>query len=394
MIRRIIFISLFVLINAALFGQAKVSKNHPLTGLTCKTCHSCNVPTSKDPCLNACPRAEMTTVNQTPAQSPEVEVMKELSNRYAPVVFPHRTHAQMSEMSGGCQTCHHFNTIGPIQPCINCHETKRQRDDISKPDLEAAYHQQCINCHREWSHRIDCTSCHAEKGSNESAAISSSIKKMTGKIHPEIAEPKKLIFETKYKSGKYVTFYHDEHVKVFGANCVDCHKQQNCSQCHDKGKATMIVTSLSGAPIKMHKPEQQHHKPCFSCHQDDKCSTCHLEKPSGPFNHEASTGWALNKFHENLSCSKCHGSVKKFEKLDPACTSCHNNFIQGKFDHSAAGLKLDENHSSLECENCHENKDFSKPPICSSCHDDKNFPKDRPGKTVGKIPSKKIKSLK
>ena len=390
----IIIFSFWGLLITSSFGQNKISKSHPLTDLTCKTCHSCDVPTKRDPCLIPCPRADMITVSQTPAQSPEIEVMKEISNRYVPVVFPHRAHAQMSEMWGGCQTCHHFNTIGPIQPCINCHQTSRKRDDLSKPDLEAAYHQQCINCHREWSHSIDCTSCHALKNNKESALVSSSIKKMTGKAHPAIAEPKKLVFETNYKSGKLVTFYHDEHIKLFGANCVDCHKQQSCSQCHDKGKAPKMVAASGSMPIKIHKSEQQHHKPCFSCHQDDKCSTCHLDKPSGPFNHASATGWALNKFHEKLSCSKCHGSVKKFVKLNPACINCHTNFVQGKFNHSVTGLKLDENHSALECENCHENKDFAKPPVCSSCHNDKSFPKDKPGKMVGNTSIKKVKLSK
>jgi DnaJ-class molecular chaperone len=97
-----------------------------------------------------------------------------------------------------------------------------------------------------------------------------------------------------------------------------------------------------------------------------------------PFNHKISTGWALNKFHEDLECIKCHKSGK-FVKLDNSCTSCHSNFAAG-FDHSATGLKLDETHAELECSDCHSEKDFSKLPDCSNCHDDKSFPKDKPGK--------------
>ena len=362
------------------YGQSNLPKNHNLMNLTCKTCHSCDVPTRKDPCLNRCPRSEMITVNQTPAQAPEIEVLSELSKKYMPVVFSHRIHAEMSEMSGGCVICHHYNTSGPIQPCKNCHEVNRKRDDISKPDLEAAYHRQCINCHREWSHSDNCTSCHALKNSSNVNITKVTIKKITGKTHPKLEAPVKLVFETNYQKGKIVTFYHEEHVKTFGISCESCHQQDNCSNCHDKNKATMIQ-NIGKMPIKLVKSKAEHHKPCFSCHQNDRCSLCHKDKESGPFNHLEVTGWALNKFHQNLSCEKCHGTSKKFVKLNNECTSCHSNFVQGKFNHSVTGLKLDENHSDLDCKECHHDKTFANP-VCTNCHEDKSFPKDKPGKLV------------
>ncbi len=379
MIKQIITI-LVVFITEAALSQNKISKNHLPAGITCKTCHSCEVPTKAEPCLNPCPREGKSAINQTPEQSPEIEVMKELSNKYAPVVFPHRAHAKMSEISGGCQICHHYNTIGALEPCKSCHQTKRNGANINRPDLQAAYHQQCINCHRAWSHKIDCTSCHALKNAGESVSVHSLIKKMTGKIHPKITEPEKFIFQTNYPDGKFVTFYHSEHINLFGAKCVDCHKQSACTQCHDKEKSVFEEAGSKGIPIKIHKSETQHHQPCFSCHQDDECSTCHRDKLASPFNHAKTAGWALNRFHTKLSCSQCHGNNKKFVKLNTSCSGCHNNFVLGKFDHTVTGLKLDENHSGFECENCHANKDFAKPPVCSSCHDDKSFPKDKPGK--------------
>ena len=383
MIKTLIIFSLFGLLSAVSFGQNKMNENHSLTGLTCKTCHSCDVPTKQDPCLNPCPRADMITVNQTPEQAPEVEVLKELSKKYTPVVFPHRMHAQMAEMSGGCKTCHHYNTIGPIQPCINCHQTSRKRSDIGKPDLEAAYHQQCINCHREWSHTIDCTSCHALKKASGENIVTSKVKMMTGKTHPVLKEPVKLVYETDYSKGKIVTFYHDEHIKRFGINCTSCHQNNNCTKCHDKNKITQIQNLSNGQPIKIKKSKEEHHKPCFTCHQNDDCSSCHKDKISDPFNHFEVTGWALNRFHQKIACEKCHGKSKKFVKLNNECTSCHKNFKQGKFNHNVTGLKLDENHSELDCQDCHQEKTFAHP-VCTNCHDDKSFPKNKPG-TIVKI---------
>ena len=378
--KKIIFI--IAIFSTACFSQKQISKNHPATNLTCKTCHSCEVPTRKDPCLRPCPRASMVTVYESAEKTRNVVSLNELSKKYNPVIFQHRIHAQMSEMSGGCATCHHYNTSGPIQPCKNCHLLNRKRDDISKPDLEAAYHRQCIGCHREWSHSNSCVSCHSLKNSSQTQAEINLAKTLESKTHPKLAEPKKIIFATNYNEGKLVTFYHEEHINLFGAKCIDCHQQQNCSMCHDNDKVNTFSRQNENMPVNIQKNKAEHHKPCFSCHQKDNCNLCHKQKAAASFNHETRTGWALNSFHEKLSCIDCHGKSYKFEKLDNNCISCHKDWKVGTFKHQITGLKLDENHSEVDCGDCHKDKDFSKPPVCSNCHDDKSFPKDKPGKLV------------
>ncbi len=386
--RKIIFINA-LLFTAVLIGQTKPPKGHELlTKLTCKTCHGCEVPTKQDPCLTPCPRNQMVTVHQSADKTVNVVKLDELSKKYLHVVFPHRAHAQMSEMSGGCMTCHHYNTSGPIQPCKNCHQAQRNRADISKPDLEAAYHRQCINCHREWSHENSCVSCHALR-TKDSAVHVTTAKNSESINHPKIEEPAKVIYKTTSSKGKLVTFYHDEHFNLFGISCIKCHQQENCTECHDKQKTSMPQRQAN-VPIEIHKPAAQHHKPCFSCHSEDKCTVCHSNKPEGPFDHSERAGWALNKFHKVLACSQCHGTSGRFTRLDNKCESCHNNFAAGKFDHSITGLKLDENHKDADCVDCHLERNFSNPPSCKNCHDDKSYPKNKPGKEV-KVSLKKEK---
>ena len=365
------------------FGQSQSTEkvnfqDHPLQQINCKTCHSCDVPTKQDPCLNPCPRDLMITINQTPEDGPEIVSLNELSNKYEPVTFSHKIHAQMSQMSGGCKGCHHYNTAGPILSCINCHSTKRQREDISKPDLEAAYHRQCISCHKEWSHSTDCISCHALKNSSELASQKEK-EKIKVKDHPDVEQPKKLIYETNYEKGKIVTFFHDEHTNLFGIKCVSCHQKENCNRCHDKTVNSKVISS--SLPIKIHKSQSEHHQPCFDCHADDPCIKCHLSKTLGPFNHKISTGWALNRFHEKLECIKCHIN-NNFVNLDKDCISCHKNFKADLFNHRVTGLKLNETHSALECGDCHIDNNFAVEPSCKNCHDDKSFPKDKPGNMV------------
>lgn len=374
-------IILAFLFTSLIFAQAKKSP-HNLQGVTCKTCHSCDVPTKQSPCLNACPRDEMITVDQPPEKGPAVVKLDILSKKYLPVVFSHRVHSQMSQMYGGCGQCHHHNTVGPILSCSKCHSVDRIREDISKPDLEAAYHRQCISCHREWSHSNDCTSCHALKSKEAKNGSDKLVESLSKKDHPKIEEPKRIVYETNYKIGKIVTFFHNEHTNLFKIECKSCHQNESCTTCHDKTKVGTAVNTQFQNPIKVSKSKAEHHKPCFSCHQDDKCSYCHKQNESGPFDHFAKTGWKLNKFHDNLACQKCHGNTNQFKKINNACISCHNNFKQGKFDHQIVGLKLDENHIDFECTECHQNSDFSKTPSCTNCHDDKSFPKERPGKAV------------
>ena len=56
----------------------------------------------------------------SPANSPKIIKMKklEVQDLYEPVVFSHRTHAEMSGMSGGCEMCHHYDPPGDVVPAI------------------------------------------------------------------------------------------------------------------------------------------------------------------------------------------------------------------------------------------------------------------------------------
>ena len=78
-----------------------------------------------------------------------------------------------------------------------------------------------------------------------------------------------------------------------------------------------------------------------------------MDKPTGPFNHKTSTGWALTRFHEKLECAKCHENTNNFTKLNNDWVSCHKNFVTGKFGHEKTGLKLDEIHQEFDCGDCH-----------------------------------------
>ena len=87
----------------------------------CGACHVSETPTKESAQLKGCQRSKTETNGHSTKEAADVLFMGELSQIYVPVAFPHKLHASMTEMSGGCETCHHRNPPGPIQPCKSCH---------------------------------------------------------------------------------------------------------------------------------------------------------------------------------------------------------------------------------------------------------------------------------
>ncbi len=353
-----------------------LAQDHSQLKFNCSLCHACDTPTKSNPCLIACPREKMMTVYISPAKSPAIikmDKLKSVQDLYEPVIFSHRIHAEMSEMSGGCEMCHHYNPPGDVVGCDNCHESNRQRTDITKPDLKGAYHRQCIDCHREWSDDEACESCHELNESGKSAFTGKDYQKT--RVHPEMKVPSKLVYQTTYDKGKLVTFYHNEHSDIYGLDCKSCHQQESCTKCHSsEPKQKVEKVSLE---IK--------HKNCSGCH-DTKvktgCVSCHSSKEMAPFNHLARTGFGLKSYHSKLNCTGCHQTKTIFTGLKSSCSNCHSGWNSSNFNHKVTGLILDETHIEFDCSDCHESEDYSKKPSCEGCHDDLSFPQNSPGKLV------------
>jgi len=366
---------LFVLSNVTFAQQ---SEHHAKFPLRCDECHYCKSPTYNEPCLKIVPNfiRKGIALRHSVKDAPTLFIIDTLQNKYAPVVFTHRLHAQMGEMLGGCEFCHHHNPPGKVQPCIECHKKERQLNDLSRPSLKGAYHQLCINCHRSWdsnwSKTSDCYFCHL-KASEDISQSSKQLAEMAKKRHPVPKTPEVYVLKSDYDEAPVVTFYHKQHISTFGLACKDCHKDNGCADCHALEAKTREI-SLE-------------HDNCLPCHEkaiDENCEHCHGTEQKAPFNH-AKTGWPLKVFHQNLTCQTCHKDQVEFSALNTSCSSCHKKSWQtGKFDHSVTGIQLDENHREMDCESCHLNRNFNAKPQCTECHEEKSFPKNIPGKIVKK----------
>jgi hypothetical protein len=368
------FIFLLAIVPFILIAQNKSSKSHQnYKTFACSSCHDCKIPTKEKPCLKACPRESMVTIEQKPKDAPPTIIIERMKGEgmYEPVVFSHKAHAEMSYMSGGCKMCHHYNPPGNVVKCGQCHELSRKRTDISKPDLVGADHRQCMECHRTWSGSTDCVQCHQLKG-QPAKEKSKSAKPI--RIHPELKTPTKLVFNTNTKEGKVVTFYHDQHINLFGKNCADCHSNQACSKCHASPGSVKSFTNSTA----------EKHLKCSRCHDTkSSCSTCHANNEKPGFSHKAKTGFDISRFHGKILCVRCHTTKGNFTGLKAECANCHGIWTQSNFQHKVTGVILDEIHSGIECTDCHKSKRYEKP-SCKNCHDDKSFPANVPGKLVKK----------
>jgi hypothetical protein len=347
------------------------SEQNPML-MPCSDCHICPQPTIDYPCLKRCPRHDWNIKSEHhPEEGPDTVMIDELENLYGPVEFEHKQHAHMSEMEKGCAECHHYTPPGKIEPCSDCHSKEPNPKYLRQPGLKGAYHQHCMRCHEDWSLSIYCNFCHVRKAVSGGGALTAADSiAMTPAPRPSLSEPDTKVYHTDMTEGPIVTFHHKQHITLFGLQCVNCHSGQSCGSCHtpeDKRVATETVP---------HEP----HSRCFTCHENASCDKCHKLQETKGFSH-AETGWALNRFHQPLSCNACHPSGQKIEKLDPNCTSCHKNWNSKTFNHNEiTGVVLGDTHKELDCSDCHLNKRFDQKPSCASCHDDgRSYPQSKPG---------------
>lgn len=359
-----LFFSLLILTGLVVTGPTGFARPPQQNG--CGECHTCKEPTVEAPCLRECPRPR--TSPKEIAHGPTEIVINEIEWEYEGVVFSHKLHAEMTALDKGCQSCHHFQEMGGITSCKNCHPAEVAEENLEQPGLKGAYHRQCLGCHQEWSHTTECDICHAKKSEPAGPIVGHYPPRQ---IQPfgALEEPVKKVWNSTYGGGTVVTLHHRNHTEKYGVDCATCHHAEGCGSCHGKKETTTSVRHS----------EEALHAICNACHAEMSCDQCHLKSEAAEFSHDR-TGWPLGKRHGAIACRRCHGDPNHFTKPTPKCNACHGKWDLTTFDHKRAGFALSENHAEAECTDCHLNRDFAAAPVCSNCHEaDVAFPAMQPG---------------
>lgn len=373
MFKKISILTCLLMFGFFTIVNAQKRSIHTDEGVDCSLCHDCKNPTEKNPCLKPCPRPfhdEDKGKKLSSDQGPEFIVLDELEELYDPVVFSHKMHAEMADMSGGCVSCHHFTPTNQSHPpCKECHAVGVIHENLNQPCLKAAYHRQCISCHQDWSGEANCEKCHVMK-EKKMAAGNNYIQPHYKKCN----EPDVKLYKTSNVEKPMVTFFHSNHSNFYCLECSDCHREDPCVRCHYQGEGAVATVD--------EESDVMHHK-CSACHDVDnpkECAKCHFKEEKKGFDHGRDAGWVLNVFHRDLNCNRCHPKNKRLGKLNNSCNSCHKDWNSENFNHAIVGIELDEIHRDADCSDCHTDRKFEKKPDCSSCHDmDKTYPKDKPG---------------
>ena len=357
------------LLGISIWAMPSKSPQQDASQPPCSDCHVCNSPTKDKPCLEGCLYSTSRTAKAHSAtEGPDISILGELEDLYFPVRFDHKHHAEMVGMGKGCTHCHHYSPPGKFPPCGECHsDSPTEPQSLRQPGLKGAYHRQCMGCHREWSHDTKCVVCHLPHEGTVLSGGTIDTTDIVGISHPVITAPYMRVWTTPYKAGPIVTLHHQEHIDLFGLKCVDCHKQENCSYCHDLQKENRVD-----------KTDEEIHAICNDCHQSDPCSKCHDTGEKPAFTHASNGNWILNRFHQGLSCRACHPTGRKIGPLSTKCANCHGGWNQANFQHAVTGLQLDDIHTELDCSDCHESLVYGRIPKCYNCHDDCRNHEDAP----------------
>ena len=308
-----------------------------------------------------------------------------------------------------CSSCHadiHENQFG--NTCDECHSPRgwidynyfRERHQSSRFPLLGPHTQlDCGACHREGNYvntPLECSGCHMGdyNGSMEPVHLNVGFSTECGECH----DPAASVWEG-------VRFEHTAGFPLTGG-----HNIGDCNPCHQTQ-----LSSLSSECFGCHLAEYQSagnpdHQAAQISHSCQECHTNNMWSPSF-FNHQE-TGFPLMGAHLTQVCQDCHqggqfaglasGCIDCHQtdyesvedpshtaaQFDTDCLECHSqvSWTPSSFEHSNTNFILNGAHIVLNCEDCHQNGQFSGVGSeCIGCHQADYETADNPGHLAGQF---------
>jgi len=275
-----------------------------------------------------------------------------------------------TEIAGQCSLCHapFWSTSSMADRCVGCHT------DV------AAQWQDPSTLHgvlRQNNPKLACRNC-----------------------HPDHRGPASTLIDLSKVNFPHTTFgfmltAHQRKTDGSPFDCKDCHalvyssyEKTTCSTCHAKIDSNFIKTHA-----------QDFGSDCAACHDG-------VDTYGHKFNHNKVT-FKLTGKHTQALCAQCHVNDRKLAELKSTpqdcaachraqdihlgrlgsdCGSCHttDGWTLAKFDHNLSVFKLDGQHVSVACGECHINHVLQGTPTdCHSCHALKDVHQGRLGTDCG-----------
>ena len=172
------------------------------------------------------------------------------------------------------------------------------------------------------------------------------------------------------------------------------HTTVACTQCHVNNVFAGTPTNCDACHIALYNSTTNPNHAASGFPVD--CSICHSTTnwTSATFNH-SNTPFPLTGAHTTVACNLCHVN-NVFNGTPTACNACHitdyngannpnhvaagfgtdcatchstTNWTSAVFDHSKTPFPLTGAHTTLQCNQCHNNTSFSTTPAnCNACH--------------------------
>lgn len=225
------------------------------------------------------------------------------------------------------------------QSCQACHHDNTPAEDTSK---------QCVACHRSvdvhsGGYGTSCENCHS----------TGSWKQATFDHHDATGWP----LEGGHEQLTCLQCHSGSLEEDAGAGCRSCHRGddvhrsprlEDCSLCHDasgweqpqgfdheltlfplEGMHAVVPCKACHRNYRFSKAKTE----CAACHEEEdahkgtmgqRCESCHSPNSWAlwMFDHGRSTGFELNKGHQNVACAACHQGDTAAD-VGSTCGSCH-----------------------------------------------------------------------
>ena len=316
-------------------------------------------------------------------------------------------HAELEEQ---CQKCHNrFDKTGQNSLCLHCHE--EIQEDLAG---QSGYHgrnpvietQACKTCHTEHKGRdADIVALNTELFNHDLTDFQlqgAHIRSDCGQCHQH---------DTPYRETAHECIAchreQDIHDEKLGANCNNCHTQENWQKTrfdHDETKFKLKGKHKRTACSSCHLQSDYKKTPadCIDCHRSndvhlgrngDDCTQCHSSTvwDETRFDHNLDTEFKLLGKHRKVTCESCHQQAINAEKPKTDCYSCHkiHDQHQGRFGKTCADCHAEKawdqphfdhqkntkypllgKHRELSCLSCHRGdlKKDQTPKRCIDCH--------------------------